>query len=442
MHPTTHGRVPQDVAPPVLSRRVLVATLIGNFTEWFDFAVYGAVAVTLGRVLLPLEDPAVSLLASLAAFAVAFVLRPVGGALLGSVGDRYGRRIALSVAVLGISVATTSIALLPSYATAGLWAPFLLVLLRCVQGLSAGGEWTSASAFLVEYAPANRRGLGASLISVSGGVAVVAGIVTSLALESALTPAQMQAWGWRLPFLLAAPLGLVGLYLRLRLDETPVYRELRARGSVTTTPLRDAVRTSPGTLAVAFACARATGVGFYYLATYFVNALSAGQGGRTTGPDPQRGRAAGLHRAVPAGGPAVRPVRSAPGLHRRLPGSRGPRRPGAPARLVGNTGAALLGLCLFAVPQAALNVMSSVTLVELFPAQTRSSGAALAYSLGVGPIAGSAPLVATALAAATGTPLAPAGYLAAITLVVALVLVRHLPETRHRSLSTAPDLSS
>jgi MHS family proline/betaine transporter-like MFS transporter len=442
MHPTTHGRVLQDVAPPVLSRRVLVATLIGNFTEWFDFAVYGAVAVTLGRVFFPLEDPAVSLLASLAAFAVAFVLRPVGGALLGSVGDRYGRRIALSVAVLGISVATTSIALLPSYATAGLWAPLLLVLLRCVQGLSAGGEWTSASAFLVEYAPANRRGLGASLISVSGGVAVVTGIVTSLALESALTPAQMQAWGWRLPFLLAAPLGLVGLYLRLRLDETPVYRELRARGSVTTTPLRDAVRTSPGTLAVAFACASATGVGFYYLATYFVNALSAGQGGRTT--------ALILSAVALLVYTALCPLAG-------LLSDRFGRRPvyiggclghavlAVPVLLLvssGNTGAALLGLCLFAVPQAALNVMSSVTLVELFPAQTRSSGAALAYSLGVGPIAGSAPLVATALAAGTGTPLAPAGYLAAITLVVALVLVRHLPETRHRSLSTAPDLSS
>ena len=156
---------PPTCTPSRVSRSVVAATLIGNFTEWFDFAVYGAVAVTLGRVFFPATDPVASLLASLGVFGVAYLFRPFGGALFGSLGDRRGRRLALSAAVIGISLATTLIALLPSYAAIGFWAPLLLVLLRAVQGLSAGGEWTSASAFLAEYAPDGRRGARASLIS-------------------------------------------------------------------------------------------------------------------------------------------------------------------------------------------------------------------------------------------------------------------------------------
>jgi MHS family proline/betaine transporter-like MFS transporter len=420
-----------------MPRKVVTATLIGNFTEWFDFAVYGAVAVTLGRVFFPTTDPVVSLLASLAVFGVAFVFRPLGGALLGSIGDRHGRRIALSVAVVGISGATTLIALLPSYASIGFWAPVLLVLLRCVQGLSAGGEWTGASAFLAEYAPPGRRGARAALISASGGLAIVTGTVSVLILESLLDPAQMQSWGWRLPFLLAAPLGLAGLYLRLRLEETPVYQELRAQDAVATAPLREALRTGRRSLLVAFACASVTGVGFYYLATYFANAMSVGGSRRTallvsSGAllfyvvlCPLAGRLSDRigRRPVYVGGAIAHAVLAVPVL------------------LLVSSGTpwlALLGMCLFAVPQAGLNVMSSIVLVELFPARTRSSGAALAYSLGVGPIAGTAPLVAAALAAGTGSPVAPALYLAVIALAVGLVLAKVLPETSGRSLTDEP----
>ncbi|MGI8311875.1 MFS transporter [Saccharopolyspora hattusasensis] len=413
---------------------VVVATLIGNFTEWFDFAVYGAVAVTLGRVFFPGGDPVVSLLASLAVFGIAFVFRPLGGALLGSLGDRRGRRTALSTAVIGISGATTLIGVLPSYAAVGFWAPLLLVLLRCVQGLSAGGEWTGASAFLAEYAPPGRRGFRASLISASGGLAIVAGTGSVLLLQSLLTAAEMQSWGWRLPFLLAAPLGLIGLYLRLRLDETPVYQQLRERDEIAATPVRTALKTERSTLVLAFACASITGVGFYYLATYFTTAMSAGgqQKAALTVSSvallfyaaicPLAGALSDRigRRRVYVGGALAHAVLAVPVLL--LVGS------GKPAL-------ALLGMCLFAIPQAGLNVMSSIVLVELFPARTRSSGSALAYSLGVGPIAGTAPLVAAALAAATHTPVAPALYLAAIALIVGLVLAWRLPETAGRSLS-------
>ena len=379
--PTKGTAVMEPVTKAPMNRNVLLATLIGNFTEWFDFAVYGAVAVTLGKVFFPSHDPVVSLLSSLGVFGIAFLFRPLGGAVLGSIGDRFGRRVALSAAIVGISAATTTIALLPSYAQIGFWAPLLLISLRCIQGVSAGGEWTTAGAFLA-----------------------------------------------------AAPLGLVGLYLRLRLDETPVYRELRERQHVAKTPLRDALRDHKREIGLAFVCASITGIGLYYFAVYFVNTLSTGSIGRTN--------ALLISAIAMLVYVALCPLVGA--LSDRI--GRRPIYIGGCVALVvlawpifalvstGSALAALLGLLLFAIPQSALNSMVSVTLVELFPPQTRSSGASLAYGLGLGPIAGSAPLVATALLIRTGSYLAPAAYLVAFALVAAVVLFKFLPETRGRSL--------
>jgi MHS family proline/betaine transporter-like MFS transporter len=310
----------------------------------------------------------------------------------------------------------------------------LLISLRCIQGVSAGGEWTTAGAFLAEYAPPARRGFWLSAISVSAGLALALGSVSVLLLQLTLAPEAMQTWGWRIPFLVAAPLGLVGVYLRLRLDETPVYRELRERHHVAKTPLRDAFRDHKREIGLAFVCASITGIGLYYFAVYFVNTLSTGSIGRTN---------ALLISAIAMLVYVVLcPLVGA--LSDRI--GRRPIYIGGCVALVvlawpifalvstGSALAALLGLLLFAIPQSALNSMVSVTLVELFPPQTRSSGASLAYGLGLGPIAGSAPLVATALLIRTGSYLAPAAYLVAFALVAAVVLFKFLPETRGRSL--------
>lgn len=420
---------------PKMPYKVLAATMIGNFTEWFDFAVYGAVAVTLGQVFFPSTDSRISLLSSLGVFGVAFLFRPLGGIVLGTIGDRFGRRTALSAAIVGISGATTLIAVLPSYASIGFWAPVILVLLRCVQGISAGGEWTTAGAFLAEYSPRNRRGFWLSAISVSAGSALALGSSMVLLLNLNLSPEAMQSWGWRVPFLAAAPLGLIGLYLRLRMDETPIYRELRERQDVSTTPLRDALRTQKKEILLAFVCASITGISFYYFATYFVNTLSTNTGiGRTN--------ALLVSAVAMVVYVALCPVIGA--LSDRV--GRKPVYVGSIVVLLlglwpifvlvtaGSTALALIALLLYAIPQAGLNTMVSVTLVELFPPQTRSSGAALAYGLGLGPIAGSAPLVATALYTGTGTWVGPAAYLAVFCVIAIVVLVKALPETHSRSL--------
>lgn len=410
-------------------RKVLLATLLGNFTEWFDFAVYGAVATIVAKVFFPSENATASLLASLAAFGIAFVFRPIGGLILGPIGDRYGRRTALSAAVVGMAGATTLIALLPSYETAGIAAPIVLVLLRAVQGLSAGGEWTTASAFLVEYAPQGRRGRSAALISSSAAVAIASGFGLVLVLQATIGPDAMQSWGWRVPFLLAAPLGLIGFYLRLRLHESPIYQELQARRKVERSPLREALRGSWTTILLAFACASATGVGFYYFATYFITYLTT-TGGMARTPAllavmlalliyaalcPLTGELSDRigRRPVYIGGCIGHLVFSVPAF-----------------LLLGNGwGATMLGLLIFGSVQTGLNVMSSVVIVELFPPETRSTGAALGYSLGVGPIAGMGPLVAAAVGAASSIAFAPMFFLIGVCLVVPLILIPFLPET-------------
>ena len=203
------------VADRDVLRKVLGASFIGNFVEWFDYASYGYFATVIAVAFFPEFAPASALLATFAVFAISFVIRPVGGIVWGGIGDRIGRRTALSWSILIMSGATTLIALLPSYHQVGILAPILLLVVRMVQGFSASGEYAGATAFIAEYAPTSRRGLFTSIVPASTAAGLLAGSLLSAALFAMLDDAEMQAWGWRLPFLLAAPLGLIGLYIRL-----------------------------------------------------------------------------------------------------------------------------------------------------------------------------------------------------------------------------------
>ncbi|WP_405838658.1 glycine betaine/L-proline transporter ProP [Streptomyces platensis] len=209
-------------------KRAVKAAALGNAMEWFDFGIYSYLAVTIGKVFFPGGSDTTSLLSSFATFAVAFLVRPLGGAYFGPLGDRIGRKKVLALTMIMMALGTLCIGLIPSYATIGFWSPVLLILFRLVQGFSTGGEYGGASTFIAEYAPDKKRGFFGSFLEMGTliGYTGAAGIV--LLLNTTLGDEAMLNWGWRLPFLIAGPLGLVGLYLRVRLDETPAFQKFEA----------------------------------------------------------------------------------------------------------------------------------------------------------------------------------------------------------------------
>ncbi len=199
-------------------KRVIAAGLIGNVLEWYDFAVYGYLAPVLGMLFFPSDDPIASLIAAFGAFAAGFLMRPIGGILLGHIGDRFGRRRALTISVIMMAIPTFLMGLLPSTAEIGVAAAVLVVILRLVQGLSVGGEYVGSFAFLAEQAPAGRRNFFASWSLVGGVSGVLLGSAVAAFVASITDDAQMLEWGWRVPFLLGVVVALVGLFVRRGID--------------------------------------------------------------------------------------------------------------------------------------------------------------------------------------------------------------------------------
>lgn len=222
-------------------RRATLGATIGSVVEWFDVAVYGYLAVIISQVFFVNDDPTTALLSSFAVFAVAFLVRPLGGIFFGNLGDKIGRHKTLAAVILLVSLATFGIGLLPGQDTIGVFAPILLVVFRLLQGFSAGGEMGGASAFVAEYAPSERRGFYVSFVEMGCILGFLLGSVSVLILNLTLSSEQMLSWGWRIPFLVAAPLGLVGLFIRSRLQETPEFAALQQTGGVSKTPLKDAI---------------------------------------------------------------------------------------------------------------------------------------------------------------------------------------------------------
>jgi MHS family proline/betaine transporter-like MFS transporter len=416
---------------------------IGNFLEWFDFAVYGFFATTIGKLYFPNDDAAVSLLSSLAVFGVAFLMRPVGGFVIGSIGDRKGRRWALTMTVALMGGATTLLGLLPTYEQVGILAPILLVLMRCLQGFSAGGEWTGSSAFLLEQVPAHRRGLAGSVISSTAALATVAGSLSALALNAGLSEDALNSWGWRVPFLAAAPLGLIGLYIRMKLDETPVFLEMRERKAVIDRPLRAAGRRNVKAIVLTFFFASVQGLGFYYLATYVVNHLSQTVGlPRTTALTLSAiGLTLYAFLCPFAGALSDRFGRRSVNII----GSFGLALIAFPAFTLMSGGGSfqvVLAIFVFAIFQSMVSVTTVVMLTELFPAQTRGSGSAIGFNLGLALIGGPGPFIAAAIATASTNTAMPALYMVAVALAGALVALRWLPETRGRALGLTEEESA
>jgi MHS family proline/betaine transporter-like MFS transporter len=248
--------------------RMVAAIAIGNMMEWYDFALTATLANYLAPVFFPSNTPNSGLLNVLVVFGIAFVFRPLGGWLLGPLGDRKGRVHALVIAFGTMAAATASVGLMPSQATLGIAAPVLLTLARIVQGVSAGGEAGLSVTYLVEQAPVSRRAFLSSFQQASSIGGFLFATLTVWVLSTLLGPANMAAWGWRVPFLLAVPFGLIGIYVRYRLGETPDFTMLAETGQVATTPVRTAWRVNGPMILRVAALSAFQNVGYYTAYAY------------------------------------------------------------------------------------------------------------------------------------------------------------------------------
>lgn len=414
------------------SRRALLAGCIGNLVEWYDFALYGAFATIIATTFFAGSDPLTGLLAAFGVFGVAFLARPVGALLFGHFGDRFGRRRALAVGILMMAVVTAAIGMLPTYAAVGRLAPVLLVLLRAAQGVAVGGEYGGSAALVVEYAPDDRRGWYGGWQWATVGFGLTAGIAMAALVSASLPESAVRSWGWRLPFLLALPLGVVGLYIRARLEETPAFRAALQLDELSGEPLLDALRSTRRQMVIGFGIAAAVAVTFNVFYVFLPNYLAA----QDLVPLSEALGTALLGLAI---GSAVAPVfgRISDRVGRRpillggllllvvliIPASSLIQR----ADVVGM----LAGYLLIGVPLGALAL--SAFLAELFPTRVRYSGLSVTYGVATALFGGTAPLVANLLARQTGTLLAPMSY-ATIATAVAVLCVLAASETAHRPL--------
>ena len=264
-------------------RRGSAAASLGTIAEYFDLTVYAYLAVVISPVFFPGNDPTASLLATLAVFATAYFMRPIGGIVFGRIGDRFGRKRAMVASIIMMGLATIAMAALPSYAAIGVLAPVLLVVARLFQGLSAGGEIGGAMTYVFELFGPGRRGMGAAFV-VLGGIVGNAAAAIAVAVMSALTTAeQMQTWGWRVALLLGLPLLLLCLWMRTRISDTPEFTEAARRGETAMSPLREVLRTHPKALLKLLGLAIAQNAGGYIVLTYVgIHLITVGGYDRTT----------------------------------------------------------------------------------------------------------------------------------------------------------------
>jgi MFS transporter, MHS family, proline/betaine transporter len=252
--------------------RTLAAGMIGNTLEWYDFAVYGYFASQIGQQFFPNEDHVAQLLSAFGVFGVGYVVRPLGGALVGHIGDHFGRRTALSFSIAAMAIPTFLLGLLPGYATLGLWAPVALTFLRIVQGLSVGGEYTGSMVFLVEHAPTARRGVTGAMAACGATGGLLLGSAIGAAFASSMSAADLAAWGWRVPFLLGVLIGVAGYVLRRNVQETaPTKRPRRP-------PIVETLQNQWRAIARLASVSVFKAVGFYVSFVYLVSWLQTADG--------------------------------------------------------------------------------------------------------------------------------------------------------------------
>jgi MFS transporter, MHS family, proline/betaine transporter len=416
-------------ADAATAKKAVTAGAIGNFVEWYDYSVYGFFATVIASQFFPSEDRVASLLATFAVFAVAFFMRPVGAFVFGHYGDTIGRRNTLAAAIIMMGIATLMIGLLPSYAQIGVLAPILLVVARLLQGFSAGGEWSGSAAFMVEYAPENKRGLYGSWQQVS----IVAGLLVGSAigglLGTVLSEDALNAWGWRVPFILGMVVALVGLYLRLRVEDTPAFRIIEVKEEITEAPVKESFTAHWRESLTAIGFTLAWTVAYYILLTYMPTYVSETLGIPLT--QALLSNAIGLvvlmalipFTAVLSDRIGRKPLLIASSAFIALLTY--------PLFLLASTQVLafiVLAQVLFGVIISLFSGPGPAALVEMFPTNVRYSALGVSYNIAVAAFGGTAPFIATYLISRTGSNFSPGFYLIAAA-VVTLIVVSTMKET-------------
>lgn len=413
--------------------RINGAGIVGNILEWYDYALYGYLATIIAGQFFPSADPLAGLISTYGVFAIGFLARPIGGALYGIIGDRLGRRQLLAISVVMMGVPTFALGLLPTYADVGVLAPILLVLVRFVQGLSAGGEFTGSIIFLVEHAPAGRRNLYGSLAYVGSVLGGMLGAGVAWLATTAIPEAELHDWGWRLPFLTGIIITAGGLWLRLGVPETPTFSELKTKEAMVHKPLRTALRDHPREIAITAGFNWTMSTGYYVVFVWLASDLSKVVGlplstslAIATG-GLLFGALATLAASLVADRFGERAVLTAAGWAMTLAA--------VPLLLLAGVGSVLSAtaaqLLLAVIMAGFMGTLASV-FVALNRATVRCSAVSAGYNLAVTLFGGTAPLVATVLVNVTGWQAAPGLYLAA-TALVGLALLRFLPASSSRT---------
>lgn len=428
--PAVAGLMPTATSPRVAAR-VATAAAVGHIVEYYDFAVYALLAPVFAHIFFPSQDHVAALLSTFAVFGVSYVVRPLGGIVFGHLADKAGRRVTLAVVILLMSCATTAVGLLPSHQSIGVAAPVLLVVCRCLQGLSTGGEYGGSASFVAESAPPGRRGFYTSWIMASTAIGLTLGAVVGVLITSVVPRDVITGWGWRIPFLIALPLGIVGLYVRLKLDESPEFTALSRSARIRKVPVVDAIRLYHRSIVHIFGLVLLLTVSFYVVFVYLTTYLNAFVG-------------VPLTRALPASIAAFVFLFALTPVFGRLSDRIGRKRvlmAGAIAEIVvaypafllfrqGSFGAIALAYAVLGASHATYLGPLTAALTEQFPPELRAAGLGIGYNLPVSVFGGLAPLVLTYLISTTHVAMMPAFYIigsAAVTLAAVLTLKEPAP---------------
>lgn len=409
---------PEDQVGQKGLRKSVAAGSIGVLVHWFDWAIYAYLAVTIGKVFFPEQDKTAALLSVFAVFAVSFGVRPIGALIFGALGDKLGRKKTLSVVILAMAGSTLLVGLLPGYGSIGIWAPVLLIFARVIQGLAAGGEFGSAAAFLAEFSPTKHRGFGVSWLEFGSLLGFLLASLTAFALNTVMSPESLTEWGWRIPFILTAPLGIIGYYIRTKIEDTPEFRSLEKLESVAQSPVKEVFTRNWKQLLQTSGVEIMMHVTFYVVLVYLLTYQEEVLGWNAS-------NAALLSTAASIAALILVPIF----------GMLSDRHGRKPLLITASVLLMLFSYPLFMLMQsdvpaagplstiglgiilAIILGVHAVTVSELFPTRTRQSGLSIAYSVTAAIFAGTVPYVLTWGISVTGNTMLPAFYLILVGLI-------------------------